>query len=145
MQSLMLNWKTSVADVVLIVVGILGAILGVHIPGFTMDSGAAITMGIGLLVAKDGAGPTVAKVVLAAFLVCLFLAPRAQAGDIAAPAVKSPSGLFRNSYPYGTSGWLFGLYTEGGSSSVTGSAAGASPSSLTSTSAGAGLTAGPSW
>jgi hypothetical protein len=145
MQSLMTNWKTSLAGVVLIVVGILGAVLGVDIPGFSMAPGAAITAGIGLLLAKDGAGPTVAKVLLAAFLLSLFLAPRAEAGDIASPAVKAPAGLFSNSYPYGTSGWLFGLYTEGGASAVTGSAAGASSSSLTSVSAGAGLTLGYSW
>lgn len=81
MNSLLVNWKTSLAGVVLIVVGIMGAILGIHIPGFSMDSGAAITMGIGLLVAKDSTTPTVIKILLVAFTVSLFLPARSMAAD----------------------------------------------------------------
>lgn len=53
MNSMLVNWKTSIAGVVLIAVGILGTVLGVHIPGFTMEPGIAIATGLGLLMAKD--------------------------------------------------------------------------------------------
>lgn len=53
MNSLMTNWKTSLSGAVLILVGGLEIVLGMHIPGFAMEPGVAITMGIGLLMAKD--------------------------------------------------------------------------------------------
>lgn len=48
------NWKSSAAGLVLVMVGVMSAVLHVTIPGFTMDPGAAIAAGLGLLVAKDG-------------------------------------------------------------------------------------------
>ena len=65
MSSVLANWKTSLAGVVLIAVGILSAFFDVHFPGFTMDSGAAITMGLGLLVAKDAGTAVKAAIVIA--------------------------------------------------------------------------------
>jgi hypothetical protein len=53
MNSMMVNWKTSVAGLVLIAVGALGVGFGVHVPGFAMEPGAAIAAGLGLLMAKD--------------------------------------------------------------------------------------------
>jgi hypothetical protein len=61
-----------------------------------------------------------------------------------APAAKGAASFF-NPYPYGTSGFFMGLYTEGGSGQVTGSVPGVSSASLTSTQAGAGLTVGYAW
>ena len=55
MDSIISNWKTSVAGIVLIGVGALSLALGIHIPGFSMDPGAAIAAGLGLLMAKDSA------------------------------------------------------------------------------------------
>jgi len=51
----MINWKTSIAGLVLIAVGALELGLGIHIPGFNMDAGAAMAAGLGLLMAKDAA------------------------------------------------------------------------------------------
>lgn len=53
MDAMLKNWKTGVAGLVLIVVGLLEGMLGVHIPGFSMDAGAALAAGIGLLMSKD--------------------------------------------------------------------------------------------
>jgi hypothetical protein len=78
--------------------------------------------------------------------VALLGATAAHAADLPlkAPAPVS-SGLFSNSYPYGSSGLFYGLFTEGGASPVTGTVAGVGSASLTSTQAGAGLTVGWSW
>jgi hypothetical protein len=54
MNHVFVNWKTSVAGAVLMVVGLLSSMFDIHIPGFTMDGGAAIATGLGLLMAKDG-------------------------------------------------------------------------------------------
>jgi hypothetical protein len=53
MTTFLSNWKTSIAGIVLIAIGLLEGILGIHIPGFSMDAGAALAAGIGLLMAKD--------------------------------------------------------------------------------------------
>jgi len=55
MTNAMINWKTSIAGLVLIGVGALEMGLGIHIPGFSMDPGAALAAGLGLLMAKDAA------------------------------------------------------------------------------------------
>ncbi len=52
MEKLLINWKTSAAGAVVIGLGVL-ELFGVHVPGFTMDPGAALATGLGLLVAKD--------------------------------------------------------------------------------------------
>ena len=53
MSSLLANWKTSLAGVLLVVMGALNTFLGIHVPGFSMDFVTALTAGIGLIVAKD--------------------------------------------------------------------------------------------
>lgn len=119
MNSLLVNWKTSLAGVVLIVVGIMGAILGIHIPGFSMDSGAAITMGIGLLVAKDSTTPTVIKILLVAFAVSLFLPARSMAADV---ATKAPALSYN--YPTTKCGMYYGINTSGSTGAVSNAAVG---------------------
>lgn len=47
------NWKTSVAGLLLIAVGVVAPLFGVEVPGFHMDPGTAVTMGIGLILSKD--------------------------------------------------------------------------------------------
>lgn len=54
MQHMVTNWKTSVTGLILIALGLFENVTGIHIPGFSMDSGPAIAAGIGLLLAKDG-------------------------------------------------------------------------------------------
>lgn len=63
------------------------------------------------------------------------------------PATKAAptTAAFFNPYPYGTSGFFVGLFTEGGAGSVNGSVAGVGSASLTTTQAGAGLTFGYAW
>lgn len=53
MSSLLSNWKTSVTGLIIIGLGALGSFVGIQIPGFTMDFGAALIMGVGMLLAKD--------------------------------------------------------------------------------------------
>lgn len=53
MSSLMANWKTSLGGVVLIGVAALGTFLGIKVPGFSMDFGAALTAGLALIFAGD--------------------------------------------------------------------------------------------
>jgi len=55
MQNIFTNWKTSLGGVILIAVGALGTFLGVKVPGFSMDFGAALTAGLALIFAKDSA------------------------------------------------------------------------------------------
>ena len=52
MTAVLTNWKTTVAGIVVIVLGGLHYV-GVNVPGFTMDIGPAITAGIGLILAGD--------------------------------------------------------------------------------------------
>lgn len=54
MNNMLSNWRTSAGGAVLIVIGVLGAVAGVHVPGFSMEPGAALAAGIALLMAKDG-------------------------------------------------------------------------------------------
>lgn len=81
-------------------------------------------------------------------LALLFGITPSRAGDIASPAsAKAPAAAasFFNPYPYGSSGFIVGLYTEGGAGAVQGSVAGVNSASLTTTQAGAGLTVGYAW
>ena len=61
--------------------------------------------------------------------------------------VYNASGLnaIFNGYPYGSSGFFFGIYSEGGGGSVNGSVAGVGSASLTDTQAGVGGTVGWAW
>lgn len=47
------HWKTTVAGVILIGAAVCHSFFGIDIPGFTMDLGTSITMGLGLIVATD--------------------------------------------------------------------------------------------
>ena len=53
MNAITANWKTSLTGAIVICLGLLKAVLGIEIPGFTMDIGPAMATGIGLLLAKD--------------------------------------------------------------------------------------------
>lgn len=129
MNSILLNWKTSLVGAILIVVGVLGSILDIHIPGFDMDSGAAITMGLGLILAKDGTAPTVAKVLVAAWLLASLsggMPPAAAANLLPATAAKAPSGsLLSDGYPSAKCGLYYGVNTMGSSNGVNGAGVGA--------------------
>src|ERR1700722_3961710 len=60
--------------------------------------------------------------------------------------VKAPvQNSFLNGYPYGDSGFYFGLYTEAGGGSVNGSVPGVGSASLTTTSASVGGLLGYAW
>lgn len=55
MKNLLLNWRTTAAGVLLIVLAVL-SMAGVAIPGFTMPAGGigtAIVMGVGLILSGD--------------------------------------------------------------------------------------------
>jgi hypothetical protein len=53
MTAMMTNWRTSAGGAVLCAVALLHILFGVDVPGFTMEPGAAIALGISLLMAKD--------------------------------------------------------------------------------------------
>jgi hypothetical protein len=61
------------------------------------------------------------------------------------PVKATPPISFLNGYPYGSSGFIVGIYTEGGGGSVTGSVPGVGSASLTETQAGVGGTVGYVW
>ena len=53
MQNILTNWKTSVAGLIVIAMGLLG-LVGIHVPGFTDPGlGVDLTVGIGLIVSSD--------------------------------------------------------------------------------------------
>jgi hypothetical protein len=79
-----------------------------------------------------------------AIAAALFSPAAAISADLPTKASVAASSFF-NPYPYGSSGFFVGIFTEGGSGSVNGSVAGANTASLTSTQAGAGLTIGYAW
>lgn len=54
MNPILTNWRTSAGGVILIAIGVAELVAGVHVPGFTMEPGAALAAGISLLMAKDG-------------------------------------------------------------------------------------------
>lgn len=53
MNVILANWKTSAAGAMVILLGV-AELAGVHVPGFSMDPGAAFAAGLGLLMAGDG-------------------------------------------------------------------------------------------
>lgn len=116
MNSMLVNWRTSIAGLVLIVVGALSALLNVHVPGFSMDAGAAITAGIGLLLAHDARS---VKSLIALFILPLLLiAGTAQAADVAAKSTKTVNP-FAGPYTTAVCGGYYGLNSVGLTSSVT--------------------------
>jgi hypothetical protein len=85
------------------------------------------------------------KKLLSIGALALFMATPAVAADM---AVKNPLAPVASGYPYGSSGWIFGLYTEGGGSLVNGasaSAVGANPNGLVELNGGGGFTLGYAW
>ena len=83
------------------------------------------------------------KIFAAFALVSLLAIAPASAADVATKAPRS-NPLFK-AYPYQTSGFFFGIYSEGGGGSVNGSVPGVGSASLTTTSAGVGGTVGYAW
>lgn len=75
-------------------------------------------------------------------LVVVLVAGAAYAADI---PVKAAAPIIATAYPYQTSGFFFGGYTEGGAGSVSANAPGVNPASLTTTDAGLGVTVGYAW
>jgi hypothetical protein len=53
MNAIITNWRTSAGGAILIAIGILELVAGLHVPGFQMEPGAAIAAGVSLLMAKD--------------------------------------------------------------------------------------------
>lgn len=153
MKSLVVNWKTTASGVLSILLGV-AALLGVHVGDATITPDAAIAMivaGVGLIFAKDGnvtGGTKVLALFLALGAMMLLLdAADARAADATPAKAPAASGIdaFFKGYPYGSSGFFFGLFTEGGSAGVTGNVPGVGSASLTSTSAGLGGTIGYAW
>lgn len=79
------------------------------------------------------------------FLIAIFLlASPAYAADLPVKA-PAPSPWFSATYPYQSSGFFFGAYTEGGGGSVAAQVPGVGSASLTTTSASLGATIGWAW
>lgn len=51
------NWQTSAVGVAVLLLGVVGPMFGIQIPGFSMEPGTAIATAIGLIVAGDGNKP----------------------------------------------------------------------------------------
>jgi hypothetical protein len=51
--SLLSNWKTSLTGLLIIVLAALHTFLGINIPGFNLDLGAAFMLAVGMFTAKD--------------------------------------------------------------------------------------------
>lgn len=97
-------------------------------------------------VAPTGAAQAIAKILLVAFALSLFLPLHAFAADLpvktTAPAAAS---FLTGAYPYDNSGFFVGVFTEGTGGSVAASVPGVNSASLTTTTAALGLTAGYAW
>lgn len=82
-------------------------------------------------------------------LLGLAVAALSATASFSADALKAPAKAAINSlytgYPYGSTGFFFGLFTEGGGGSVNGSVPGVGSASLTETQAGVGATIGYAW
>lgn len=53
MDAILMNWRTSITGLFVIVLGALSTFAGIHVPGFNLDFAAALTVGVGMLLAKD--------------------------------------------------------------------------------------------
>jgi hypothetical protein len=80
---------------------------------------------------------------IAASIALLAIAP-ARAADLPGKAPAAQPYQFTG-YPYGSSGPVFGLYTEAGGGPVNASVAGVNSASLTTTTAGVGIMGGYAW
>jgi hypothetical protein len=54
-NSILANWQTTAAGVIVIALGAAKSFLGIEVPGFSLDFIAALPVGIGLILAKDAA------------------------------------------------------------------------------------------
>lgn len=53
MSNILTNWKTTLTGVVVVLLAVILPVIGVKVPGFNMDPGAAITIALGLFLGKD--------------------------------------------------------------------------------------------
>jgi hypothetical protein len=60
MHSLFANWQTTSAGVIVVALGAAKTFLGIEVPGFSLDFVAALPVGVGLILAKDGAAGSAA-------------------------------------------------------------------------------------
>jgi hypothetical protein len=49
------NWQTTASGLIVIALGAANTFLGIHVPGFSLDFVAALPVGAGLILARDGA------------------------------------------------------------------------------------------
>jgi hypothetical protein len=56
-NSILANWQTTAAGLIVIALGAAKTFLGIEVPGFSLDFIAALPVGIGLVLAKDAASP----------------------------------------------------------------------------------------
>jgi hypothetical protein len=55
------NWQTSATGLIVIALGAAKTFLGIEVPGFSLDFIAALPVGVGLILAKDGAHENAAR------------------------------------------------------------------------------------
>jgi hypothetical protein len=60
MKSILANWQTTAAGLIVIACGAANTFLGIHVPGVSLDFVSALPVGLGLIFAKDAAGRTAA-------------------------------------------------------------------------------------
>ena len=58
--ALLANWQTTAAGAIVIALGAAKTFLGIEVPGFSLDFVAALPVGVGLILAKDGAARSAA-------------------------------------------------------------------------------------
>lgn len=88
------------------------------------------------------------RMLLLALFTAALAASAARASDLPPAITKAPTAAavpWLNGYPYGSSGFYVGLFTEAGGGPVVASVPGVNPASLTTTTAGIGLAAGYAW
>jgi hypothetical protein len=85
------------------------------------------------------------KIMIAALAATALAGIPAMAADLPAVAAINKALNVTGVYPYQSSGFFFGAYTEGGGGSVSANAPGVNPASLATTDAGLGFTVGYAW
>jgi hypothetical protein len=61
MRSLFANWQTTSAGVIVVTLGAAKTFLGIEVPGFSLDFVAALPVGVGLILARDGVARNAAR------------------------------------------------------------------------------------
>jgi hypothetical protein len=54
-KTILTNWQTTTAGLIVIALGAAKTFLGIEVPGFSLDFIAALPVGVGLILAKDAA------------------------------------------------------------------------------------------